>query len=578
MHFRTEKEYNKGVRYRQIATKKGVFFLQRISIGSVFAYFGRCGKTVLLFLLRMLGLLLWGILMGLTELFGILVRGAAHLADAAAGFLRARRQNAALAVRAYRKPSGSRLLSVLRMLREIVFGRNGMLLSFLRFAVPVTSCLILFAVVRQFQNRQYGIAVAVGGKPLGMIAEESDYFTAEEIVRERLSGSESGRDVSFSRSFQIQEYDGETEIMTAAVLADKMLEQADIALTDAYGVYVNGNFEGAVTDTHPVKAALTRLLSAVSDQYGGDVEDVSFADSVTYEKGMYPEDSLIPAQKLANRLTAAEHGTRTYTAGKTDTIYSVAARFSTTPAELRRLNPKLPDVMPPAQRVKVPYVKRYLPVITTRKTFVLSFQDYNTVRTETTELPKGQEERVQRGIKGEKQSQVLITYTDGAETTRRELASMQTVYPRDEEIAVGIFEAKPYSTETVIDGNGKYFWPVDGGKVTDWFGGEREHGGIDIGAAEYSEIYAADAGTVLYAGWEPGYGNFVILEHEDGYYTVYGHCVELLSQPEMKVKRGDVIALVGNTGDSTGAHLHFEVRDPTGERVNPAAFLHVNAD
>lgn len=552
--------------------------MHQISVKSVFARLGRCGKAVLFFILRVIGLILWAILMGATEILGVIVRGLAFLADAVVAWIRARRRNAAQAVRAYRQPSKSRLISVLRMLREMLFGKQGMLLSFLRFAVPVTSFLVLFGVVRQFQNRQYGIAVAVDGKALGMIAEESDYFAAEELVRERLSGSEQGKDLTFRRSFQLEEYDGTETILSAGDLADKMLEQADIALTEAYGVYVNDEFRGAVTDTHPIEAALARVLSAVSDQYHGDVEEVKFADSIRYEKAMYPEDSLIAPQKLANQLTKAEHGTRTYTAGKTDTIYSVAERFSTTVEELRRLNLNLPDVMPQAQRVKVPTVTRELPVIVTKKAFVLSFQDYKTVRTETNELPKGQEELAKRGIKGEKQSQVLITYTDGAETTRRELQSIQAVYPRDEEIAVGTFEAQPYSTDTVVDGNGKYLWPVDGGRITDLFGGERNHGGMDIGAAEYSEIYAADSGKCLYAGWEPGYGNFVILQHEDGYFTVYGHCVELLCQPELEVKRGDVIALVGNTGDSTGAHLHFEVRDPNGVRINPTQFLRVNAD
>ncbi len=552
--------------------------MHQISVKSVFARLGRCGKAVLFFILRVIGLILWAILMGAAEILGVIVRGLAFFADAVVAWIRARRRNAAQAVRAYRQPSKSRLISVLRMLREMLFGKQGMLLSFLRFAVPVTSCLVLFGVVRQFQNRQYGIAVAVDGKALGMIAEESDYFAAEELVRERLSGSEQGKDLTFRRSFQLEEYDGTETILSAGDLADKMLEQADIALTEAYGVYVNDEFRGAVTDTHPIEAALARVLSAVSDQYHGEIEEVKFADSIRYEKAMYPEDSLIAPQKLANQLTKAEHGTRTYTAGKTDTIYSVAERFSTTVEELRRLNPNLPDVMPQAQRVKVPTVTRELPVIVTKKAFVLSFQDYKTVRTETNELPKGQEELAQRGIKGEKQSQVLITYTDGAETTRRELQSIQAVYPRDEEIAVGTFEAQPYSTDTVVDGNGKYLWPVDGGKITDLFGGERNHGGMDIGAAEYSEIYAADSGKCLYAGWEPGYGNFVILQHEDGYFTVYGHCVELLCQPELEVKRGDVIALVGNTGDSTGAHLHFEVRDPNGVRINPTQFLRVNAD
>ena len=311
--------------------KKGALFLRRIILKTVLARLGRCGKAVIFLFLRIIGLMLWGILMGAAEVFGFLLRGLAHLADAGVSWVRARRRNAACAVRAFRRPARSQLQSVLRMLRELVFGRQGMLLSFLRFAVPVTSCLVLWAVIRQFQNRQYAIAVSVDGKALGMIAEESDYFAAEALVRERLSGSETADEISFRRSFQLEEYDGVSNMLSAGELAEQMLRQADIALTEAYGVYVNGEFRGAVAETHPIEAAMTRLLSAVSDQYRGDVEDVRFADTVTFEKGMYPEDSLIAPQKLANQLTKTEHSTRTYTAGKSDTIYSVAERFSTTP-------------------------------------------------------------------------------------------------------------------------------------------------------------------------------------------------------------------------------------------------------
>ena len=135
--------------------------MHRISVKSVFARLCRCGKAVLFSILRVLGLILWGILMGAAEILGVIVRGLAFLADGVVAWVRARRMNAARAVRAYRKPAKSRAVSVLRMLREMLLGRQGMLLSFLRFAVPVTCCLVLWSVVHQFQTRQYGIAVAV---------------------------------------------------------------------------------------------------------------------------------------------------------------------------------------------------------------------------------------------------------------------------------------------------------------------------------------------------------------------------------------------------------------------------------
>ncbi len=98
----------------------------------------------------------------------------------------------------------------------------------------------------------------------------------------------------------------------------------------------------------------------------------------------------------------------------------------------------------------------------------------------------------------------------------------------------------------------------------------KSHKGVDIAAPEGRKIYAAEDGTVSRtAVMNMGYGNHLIIDH-DGYRTLYAHCLELLVNEGDQVKQGDVIALVGNTGNSTGAHLHFEVIDAeTKEKINP---------
>lgn len=88
----------------------------------------------------------------------------------------------------------------------------------------------------------------------------------------------------------------------------------------------------------------------------------------------------------------------------------------------------------------------------------------------------------------------------------------------------------------------------------------RMHAGVDLSAREGTPIYAAGAGTVSTAGVESGYGNVVKINHGYGYMTVYGHCSKLLVKAGDKVKRGDIIALVGSTGLSTSPHCHYEVR------------------
>ena len=95
------------------------------------------------------------------------------------------------------------------------------------------------------------------------------------------------------------------------------------------------------------------------------------------------------------------------------------------------------------------------------------------------------------------------------------------------------------------------------------------HTGVDLAAAEGTRIFAAEDGTVIESRYDDAYGNFIKIDHGNGYYTYYGHCSERIAQTGMRVRGGDVIALVGSTGNSTGNHLHFGVITD-GLYVNPA--------
>ena len=103
-------------------------------------------------------------------------------------------------------------------------------------------------------------------------------------------------------------------------------------------------------------------------------------------------------------------------------------------------------------------------------------------------------------------------------------------------------------------------------------GTEKFHSGIDFGVDFYSPIHAAAAGTVTYAGWISGYGNAVIIDHGENVETLYGHNDSLCVGEGQLVMQGQVIALAGSTGNSTGPHCHFEVRE-NGEPVDPAKYL-----
>ncbi|WP_242396332.1 peptidoglycan DD-metalloendopeptidase family protein, partial [Anaeromyxobacter oryzisoli] len=116
-------------------------------------------------------------------------------------------------------------------------------------------------------------------------------------------------------------------------------------------------------------------------------------------------------------------------------------------------------------------------------------------------------------------------------------------------------------------------WPLRG-VLYGRFGvraGQR-HDGIDIAAPEGTEVDAAADGTVIYAGAQAGYGDIVILRHDDGLLTLYAHASAVLVREGDHVRRGEPVARVGQTGRTTGPHLHFEVREGSRPR-NPLLFL-----
>jgi murein DD-endopeptidase MepM/ murein hydrolase activator NlpD len=98
------------------------------------------------------------------------------------------------------------------------------------------------------------------------------------------------------------------------------------------------------------------------------------------------------------------------------------------------------------------------------------------------------------------------------------------------------------------------------------------HQGVDVAAPSGSQIHAAHAGTVIFSGFLSGYGKTVIIEHENGYRTLYAHAAKNLVAVGEKVASQQVIGVVGNTGRSTGSHLHFEL-EKNGEKLDPVGYL-----
>jgi murein DD-endopeptidase MepM/ murein hydrolase activator NlpD len=119
-------------------------------------------------------------------------------------------------------------------------------------------------------------------------------------------------------------------------------------------------------------------------------------------------------------------------------------------------------------------------------------------------------------------------------------------------------------------GTGAFVWPVSG-KLTQlyWWG----HRAVDIGAPTGSAVVATDGGYVSFVGWtDIGYGYLIIVDHANGYSSYYAHLSQMYVMLGQQVERGQVIGAVGSTGNSTGPHLHLEIRY-NGVEQNPLVYL-----
>lgn len=130
-------------------------------------------------------------------------------------------------------------------------------------------------------------------------------------------------------------------------------------------------------------------------------------------------------------------------------------------------------------------------------------------------------------------------------------------------------DAKYASAGRDIIPDGEFLWPISGiNRITSGYGIRFHpikakwamHYGVDIGAPEGKNIMAIENGVVSFSGTKSGYGKVVIVEHENSMTSLYAHCSKLLVSKGKRVKQGDVIAKVGNSGVSSGNHLHLEIR------------------
>ncbi len=169
----------------------------------------------------------------------------------------------------------------------------------------------------------------------------------------------------------------------------------------------------------------------------------------------------------------------------------------------------------------------------------------------------------------DEESETLEGFQNAVKEAQAEIDRLTEELERERRAAIAASAgAVGYSGGGTVTGSGNFIWPVSCTYITSCVGNRfhpisgqwKYHSGMDIGCQFGDSIWASDGGTVCIAGVNGGYGNCVMIDHGNGYYTLYGHMSSIAVSVNQTVSQGQIIGYVGSTGYSTGPHLHFEIR------------------
>lgn len=300
---------------------------------------------------------------------------------------------------------------------------------------------------------------------------------------------------------------------------------------------------------------------------------VDFAEDIMVVETYVNEEDIRDVITATEMITKENDEPKMYTISKGDVPSIIAENNGMTTAELYSLNPGLKENARRIQigdEVIVMVPEPELSVSTDEQLVYTETIYRGTTYVDNPNKYKGSETVVDGGYNGVLQITAIATKINGKEQDRIIIDKTVIKEPKDKVISRG---SKPLPAKGAT---GNYIVPLSNYRVTSPFGYRWGgfHYGIDLAAPTGTPVMASDGGTVTIAGWYGNYGYLVEIKHGNGVRTRYGHNSKILVSVGQKVAQYEVIAKVGNTGRSTGPHVHFEIRFD-GVCANPAKYLDV---
>jgi len=412
--------------------------------------------------------------------------------------------------------------------------------------------------------------VLLDGQEIGYVKDKADVLAA--YNRLRLPA----RDGISIDAMEVPELEFEEEVLTPesqptpSAQLTETIRAGFATVSQGAAILVDGKQVVLVSS----EAVAHSIIEEIVDEYEarlldgmeGEIEEVKILENVRVESLQAQLDQLVDREEAKKILLRGTTKEVVHEVKRGESLWTIAKANHMTVADVEKANPDVkPKTLQIGQELSLVVPDPYITIQSSHTvTYDRSIRPRTKVEYDSSMWP-WQSRVKQAGESGTLRITERI-HTENGHEVARETISRETI--KDPVLRIVVKGNKVIPDH----GTGHFMWPVDGSyPITSGFGWRWSgwHNGIDIGAPRGTPVKASDSGVITYAAWSGNYGKLVKIDHGGGKtVTYYAHLSTIDVAVGQQVERGQVIGKVGNTGRSTGPHLHFEIR-LDGSPVNP---------
>ncbi len=419
------------------------------------------------------------------------------------------------------------------------------------------------------QIRLKAFNVYLGEEKIGTIRQQEEVTGIMNNLENELSGTYD-MDIVLDKDIRFEETKAKDELITPNEDLKKVIKSKMSFLVYGYILKVNDVEVGALKTKEEVEDIINKIKQPYEDNVKEDrnIKEVKIVENIEIVKKEMPLYKIGSSEELYNHLLTSSEEIKVHKVEVGESFWTIARMYNLSVDELVAANPdKNPDRIQIGDEVKLVVPKPVLTVATVAEVEYTEKIKYETEIEYNDKMYKTEKKTKVAGASGEK-AIVANEIRHNGILIDKEVVKEEILQNPTTEVIVRGTKEPPKTVATGI------FSMPTRGKISSRYGmrNGRMHRGLDIAAKTGTAINAADGGKVVYAGYRGAFGNLVEVDHGNGFKTRYAHCSKILVKVGDKVYKGQHIANVGNTGRSTGSHLHFEVLK-NGKNYNPSSYL-----